>query len=105
MADNFVYVVARIKPAEGKVEEVEAGLAELAGLVEKNEPGAISYQFFYNEAESEFAVFEIYKDAEAAAAHKNSAHVAQAIKEGLEGKIAAPPNIQVVKRKGGFRRG
>jgi quinol monooxygenase YgiN len=46
-----------------------------------------------------------YKDAEAAEAHKNSPHFAQAIKEGMAGKLAAPPNIQTVKRQGGFRRG
>jgi hypothetical protein len=34
-------------------------LSELAAEVEKNEPGCISYQFFYNEADSEFAVFEM----------------------------------------------
>jgi quinol monooxygenase YgiN len=27
--------------------------------VEANEPGCLSYQYFYNEAEDEFAVFEM----------------------------------------------
>lgn len=77
MADpnSFVYVVAQIKPAEGKAEEVPLGLficviatniekllegmAVLAGEVEKNEPGCLSYQFFFSEKEYEIQVFEM----------------------------------------------
>jgi quinol monooxygenase YgiN len=39
--------------------QLSAGLTELASEVEKNESGCLSYQFFYNEAENEFAVFEM----------------------------------------------
>lgn len=46
-----------------------------------------------------------YKDAAAVEAHKQTAHYAEAMKEGLGGKLAAPPKIQLVERKGGFRRG
>lgn len=49
--------------------------------------------------------FDSYKDAAAAQAHKETAHFADAMKEGMSGKLAAPPKIQVVERKGGFRRG
>jgi len=103
--NSLVYVTAELKPAPGKAEELLTGMEELAGEVEKNEPGCLGYQYFYNEATEEVVVLEIYKDAASAEAHKNSAHFAEAIKIGMEGKLAAPPKIQIVKRKGGFRRG
>ncbi|KAF2428739.1 hypothetical protein EJ08DRAFT_318294 [Tothia fuscella] len=105
MADSFIYIVARLKPAEGKTDELVQGLSELASEVEKNESGCVSYQFFVNEADGEIAIFEIYKDQEAVDAHKNSSHFKEAMKVGMEGKLAAPPNIQVIHKKGGFRRG
>ncbi|KAE9989499.1 hypothetical protein EG327_002622 [Venturia inaequalis] len=107
MADpnSLVYVVAQIKPAEGKAEEVLEGLALLAKAVEENEPGCLSYQFFFSKEDYEIEVFEIYKDAAAVQAHKESPHIAEAMKEGMKGKLAAPLKIQRVERKGGFRRG
>ena len=45
-----------------------------------------------------------YKDAAAAEAHKESAHFAEA-RKAMDGKLSATPSIQVVVRKGGFRRG
>jgi quinol monooxygenase YgiN len=40
--------------------QILTGFAELAAKVEANEPGALSYQYFYNEAENEIEVFEMY---------------------------------------------
>jgi hypothetical protein len=34
-------------------------MAELVAEVEKNEPGCLSYQYFYNEKDNEIAVFEM----------------------------------------------
>lgn len=49
--------------------------------------------------------FNSYKDDAAVQAHRESAHFAEAMKEGMSDKLAAPPKIQLVERKGGFRRG
>ena len=35
-------------------------MEELAGEVEKNEPGCLGYQYFYNEATEEVVVLEMY---------------------------------------------
>lgn len=36
--------------------------------------------------------------------HRSSEHVARAVKEGMEGKVAAPPSIHIVKPVAGFVR-
>jgi len=89
---------------QGGIDMLREGVAALAAEVEKNEPGCLSYQYFFNEKENEIAVFEIYKDAAAAEAHKDSAHFAEA-RKAMDGKLSTAPSIQVVVRKGGFRRG
>jgi len=38
-------------------------------------------------------------------AHKNSEYFKKALTEGAAELLAAPPKIQLIKRKGGFRRG
>ncbi|QDS73830.1 hypothetical protein FKW77_006391 [Venturia effusa] len=105
MADpnSFIYVLAQIKPAEGKAEEILEIMATVAKAVEEDEPGCLSYQFFFSKEEYEIEVFEVYKDAAAAQAHKESAHFAETLK-GMSGKLASPPKVQFVERKGGFRR-
>lgn len=57
--NSLFYVAATLKIVPEKVDEVLAGFNELAGLVEANEPGCLSYQVFYSEADSEVAVFEM----------------------------------------------
>jgi len=40
--------------------KVEAGLKEMAALVEANEPGCLRYNFFWNEDLGVFQFFEVY---------------------------------------------
>lgn len=54
------YVAAQIPIVPEKLDEVLKGFTELAGLVEANEPGCLSYQVFHSEADNEIAVFEMY---------------------------------------------
>lgn len=46
-----------------------------------------------------------YKDAAAFQAHRDSAHFKEAMGPASQGLIAGTPKIQVIQRKGGFRRG
>ncbi|KAF1981889.1 hypothetical protein K402DRAFT_467223 [Aulographum hederae CBS 113979] len=98
-----VYVVAFMKPAEGKIEEVGAGLKELAAAVKENEPGCIQYDVIFAKEHGSYTVFEVYKDMEAVAAHKEAAHVKEAFAQAAE-SLADPPMIAVVDKIAGFHR-
>ncbi|KIW01223.1 uncharacterized protein PV09_07267 [Verruconis gallopava] len=102
--NSLVYVVAQLKVAPGKLDEVLGGFTEMASKVEAGEPGCLSYQYFYNEKDGELAVFEIYKDMAAVEAHRNSEHFKEATGARSEGLFTEPPKFSILQRKGGFRR-
>jgi len=102
MADS-VFILAILTPKEGKVDEVAEGMAKLAKVVEENEPGCLSYGLFTNKDKTQVIAIEQYKDMEAIAAHRASAHMQEAMKSGKD-ELASPPDIQLLTAIGGFQR-
>ena len=94
-------------------------MKELAAAVEEHEPGALSYAYFYNEVMKQIVVIErwascrplstcwlttaSYKDMEAVKAHRETEHMAEAMKASAE-NLDGPPKIFVLKALGGFKR-
>jgi quinol monooxygenase YgiN len=52
----------RSSVAEGKAGEVKALLREAIDLAKEKEVGLLSYEFFFDETESEMYALELYKD-------------------------------------------
>ena len=61
MADPLI-VVDTSEIREGKLEELEQGIAELAAFVEGNEVDPISYQVFFGESGRLMTVLQIHPD-------------------------------------------
>ncbi|KAF2666802.1 hypothetical protein BT63DRAFT_319407 [Microthyrium microscopicum] len=101
---DAVFIVAIIKPKEGKLEEVQARVKGLAEIVEKEEPECVSYGLFTNEKEGTIVIIERYKDQAAAEAHRNTPHFAEAIKAG-DDWLAEPTKVYPLSNFGGFSRG
>jgi quinol monooxygenase YgiN len=96
-------------------------MKELAAAVEEKEPGALSYAYFLNEETKKIIVIEkwdsasltldveesdvqsSYKDLEAVKAHRQTEHMAEAMKRSAE-NLEEPPKIMVLKPLGGFKR-
>ena len=70
-------VVASFNIKEDKQAEAEEALKEMAAAVEANEPGALAYIAHRSQKEpTEITFFEVYADAEAARAHRQTPHYA-----------------------------
>jgi quinol monooxygenase YgiN len=72
-----IVAILRVKP--GKTEEFERVFTALAGQVRANESGNIAYQLCRSRTEpGTYKVLEFYRDEEALAAHRASAHFREA---------------------------
>src|SRR5437867_13100815 len=70
-------IIARFNIQPGKETEAEEAMKMMAAAVEANETGALAYIFLRNrKVPLEVAVFEMYADGDAFAAHGASAHMA-----------------------------
>jgi len=69
-------VLARFNILAGKEAEAQEAIKKQAASVESAEPGALAYIFHRNRKNpTEITVFEIYKDDEASAAHRDAEHM------------------------------
>ena len=66
---SAIHVTARAAIYEGKLDEFKTLAARCMQLVRDNEPGALEYDWFLNEAQTECFVRESYKDSDAVLAH------------------------------------
>lgn len=64
-----IHIIARFKIKNGKLNEFKTGLEKCISLVKKNEPGALLYDWFIDEANLDCTVIETYRDSEAVLAH------------------------------------
>jgi len=99
-------IIARFKIIPGKEAEAEEAMKKMAASVEAGEPGALAYIFHRNLKDpAEIAVFEVYKDDAAAAAHVGSEHMG-AFRTHF-GSLFDPTTVQIDRfdRIAGFNRG
>ena len=85
-------VIAKLNVAEGREADFEKHMLGLAAQVRANEPGNEMYTLCRDEA-GNYLVLELYKDAEALAAHGQSEHF-KAAGAGFKGLMAGAPEIQ-----------
>ena len=64
-----IKVIALFKIKEGKLNEFKQGVPGLINAVKKNEPGALTYDWYLNEEAMECMVLETYADSQALMAH------------------------------------
>jgi len=64
-----IQLTAKFKIHEGKVEEFKRIAAECVTAVQKNEPGALQYDWFFNPDQTECIVRETYVDSNAVLVH------------------------------------
>ncbi|KAF2810048.1 antibiotic biosynthesis monooxygenase-like protein [Mytilinidion resinicola] len=104
MSDT-VSVIAFITPAPGKKEQAQAGLEDLAAKVKENEPGALQYEFYWDEKNGQFVFIEKYKNLDAVAAHRGQVYYSELkTRAEAEGLLAAPIDARVIVHAGGFTR-
>ena len=71
----MIGAIAVLRTKEGTQAEFEAVFAKLAAAVRANEPGNLVYTLTRSRTEpGVYKVLEVYKDEEATAAHRGSAH-------------------------------
>ena len=87
-------VVAKLTVQDGKEEEFKAAGAEMVAAVKANEAGkTLQYTLTQTQGKpTEFIFMEMYKDADAAAEHSKTAHMA-AFGGKIGGLLAGRPEI------------
>lgn len=85
-------LIAKFNVVEGKEEEFEKHVLALAWQVRANEPGNELYTLC-QDAEGNYLMLELYKDAEALAEHGKTEHF-KAAGAGFAGLLAGRPEIQ-----------
>lgn len=71
MKDNLIHFRAEFIIKDGKMKEFKKLVRNMSKLVESNEPGTLSYRFYFDREETKCVVHEIYTNAEAVFAHNN----------------------------------
>jgi quinol monooxygenase YgiN len=66
---NHLQVNARLKIHEGKLNEFKDLAAQCLVAVKEREPGALQYDWFFNDDNTEYVVRERYTDSSAVFAH------------------------------------
>lgn len=84
-------VIAKLNVAEGKEADFEKHMLGLAEQVLANEPGCDMYTLCKDQ-DGNYLMLELYKDAEALAAHGQSEHF-KAAGAGFKGLMAGAPDI------------
>jgi quinol monooxygenase YgiN len=87
-----IAIIARLNVAAGKEKDFEKAMLDLAAAVRANEPGNKLYTLC-KDSEGKYLVLELYDDAEALAAHGQSAHF-KASGKSFAGVMAGAPEIQ-----------
>jgi hypothetical protein len=86
--------------AEGKLDEFKRDCRKLVELVQEKEPQLLSFNFYFNEDESEVSVVQVHPDADSMLLHMQVAreHITEATEDQLITKdihIFGPPNDAV----------
>jgi quinol monooxygenase YgiN len=84
-------VIAKLNVREGKEQEFEAVMLDLAAKVNDNEPGCHLYKLC-KDSDGGYVVMEMYEDEDAMAAHGASEHF-KASGAGFKGLMGGPPEI------------
>jgi quinol monooxygenase YgiN len=71
MKDNLIHFGAEFIIKDGKMKEYKKLVRNMSKLVESNEPGTLSYRFYFDREETKCVVHEIYTNSEAVLAHNN----------------------------------
>jgi quinol monooxygenase YgiN len=69
MAQNQIRFRLELAIVSSKITECKKLVQEMVKVVEANEPDAINYEYYLNDAETSCVVIEAYKNSEAALAH------------------------------------
>jgi quinol monooxygenase YgiN len=88
----MIAVIAKLNVAEGKEQQFETAMLALAAQVRANEPGNDMYTLC-KDADGNYLMLELYKDAESLAAHGQSEHF-KASGASFKGLMAGAPEIQ-----------
>lgn len=72
-AGSMIFAVAQFSIQPGKQDEFRALAAECLAAVEAREPGTLAYEWFLNATGTECLTLDVYRDAEALAAHMANA--------------------------------
>ena len=100
MAEPFIFIGTH-QIAEGKLDEFKRDCQDLVEIVARNEPQLLSFNFYFNEDESEVSVVQVHPDADSMLFHMQVAHehISQAAEEQLvtrDIQIFGPPNEAVL---------
>lgn len=68
MSEPIIYV-DQSEIRDGKLEELEKGLNELAEFVEENEPQLLAYNVYFNEDRTRMTVVHVHSDSESLEFH------------------------------------
>jgi len=100
-----ITVVAFLKPAEGKKDEVKQGLDALIAKVQEGEDGVLRYQYYWDEKGQQFIFVELYKDMEAIANHRAQPYMVEMkAKAEEEGLLVGGVDARIITPMGGFVR-
>lgn len=90
----MITVVAKLKAAEGKQDELKAALSTMVANVKANEPGVKAYSLHVADNDpTQFMFYEQYADAAAFEAHSKTEHM-KALGASLAGLLAGRPEIE-----------
>jgi quinol monooxygenase YgiN len=92
----MIGIIAVLRVKAGKAEEFERLFTALAEQVRANESGNITYQLCRSRTEPDtYKVMELYRDEEAVAAHRASAHFREA-GPALGGVLEGGPEVELL---------
>ena len=99
MSEPFIFVGTH-RISEGKLDEFKRDCRKLVELVQENEPQLMSFNFYFNEDETEVSVVQVHPDADSMLRHMQVAreHITEATEEQLitkEIQIFGSPNDAV----------
>ena len=84
-------VIAKLNVKEGREDQFESVMLDLAAKVNENEPGNHLYKLC-KDSEGNYIVMEIYEDEAALEAHGKSDHFRES-GAGFKGIMAGPPEL------------
>lgn len=92
--DTPITLVAHIRAAPGKADELAALLSEQAGVIRRTEPGCLCYRLHRSTDDPDvFVFYETYANQAAVEAHHASPHIAVYRKRRLDAGLTAGPVV------------
>lgn len=101
----MITIVARFRMLPGKELEAIEALKKMVAAVEAEEPGALVYTVNRGKTNPlEICVYEVYKDSEAAEAHRRTPHMREMQAAFAETMDRASFNVEILEEIAGFVR-